>query len=109
MIRIVVMDSGPLGLICNSRGGSGTVDCNRWLNQMQGLSVRIVVPAIADFEQAIRLRPDYVEAYYDRGQEYAREGEIAKARADYQKVLELSRDPNMLQQARQKLAELPGK
>ena len=50
MIRVVLLDSGPLGLLCNSRGGAASTDCNRWLNQIQQYGVKVVISAIADFE-----------------------------------------------------------
>src|SRR5205807_1135810 len=39
--------------------------------------------AIADYDTAIRLRPNYADAYKNRGYAYVERGEIAKALADY--------------------------
>ena len=38
--------------------------------------------AIADFNEAIRLKPDLAEAYYNRGLAYDEIGEDTKAKAD---------------------------
>jgi tetratricopeptide (TPR) repeat protein len=62
--------------------------------------------AIADYDQAIQLRPDLAEAYYYRGKAYAKKGEKEKAIADFHKVLELSDDPNWRQQAEEQLKAL---
>jgi tetratricopeptide (TPR) repeat protein len=39
--------------------------------------------AIACFSEAIRLKPDYAEAYYNRGIVYENQGDQAKADADF--------------------------
>ena len=38
--------------------------------------------AIADYTQAIALKPDYADAYYKRSKAWLRLGEIEKAKAD---------------------------
>jgi tetratricopeptide (TPR) repeat protein len=55
--------------------------------------------AIAEFTEAIRLKPDFASAYYNlsaayynRGVVYAEKEDYARARADWEKVLEI--DPN---------------
>ncbi len=45
--------------------------------------------AIADFDQAIRLKLDYATAYYNRGTVYARTGNVRAALADYTQVIAL--------------------
>jgi tetratricopeptide (TPR) repeat protein len=45
--------------------------------------------AIADYNQAIRLDPDYALAYYNRGVAYVNKRDYARARADWEKVLQL--------------------
>jgi predicted nucleic acid-binding protein len=48
--RIVVLDSGPLGKVTH-RGGVPPVDaCKRWLFELLGQRVRVVVPEICDYE-----------------------------------------------------------
>jgi predicted nucleic acid-binding protein len=50
MPRIVVLDSGPLGLVTNPRGSDVSVRCNAWLEELLTRGTRIVVPEIADYE-----------------------------------------------------------
>jgi tetratricopeptide (TPR) repeat protein len=47
--------------------------------------------AIADFDQAIKLKPDYADAYYNRGNSRQVLGEKQRAIADFQKAAELYR------------------
>jgi tetratricopeptide (TPR) repeat protein len=49
--------------------------------------------AIADFTEAIRLKPDCAEAYYCRGIAYAGKGENDKAEADYAEAKRLGYKP----------------
>jgi hypothetical protein len=51
--------------------------------------------AIASFEQAIVLSPDYVLAYQHRGDAYRQMEQYEQARADYLRVLELTTDPTI--------------
>jgi twitching motility protein PilJ len=51
--------------------------------------------AIADMDQVTRLQPDNAEAYLLRGMFYMEQGTLDKARLDYQKVLELTQDPQL--------------
>ena len=48
--------------------------------------------ALADFNQAIDISPNYAEAYYNRGFYYRSKGEMELALADFNKVIEI--DPN---------------
>jgi Flp pilus assembly protein TadD len=49
--------------------------------------------AIADFEQAIRLKPDYAEAWYNRGIAYFQAGEPEHACADWKESARLGFAP----------------
>jgi energy-converting hydrogenase Eha subunit A len=45
--------------------------------------------AIADFDQAIGMDPEYAKAYYNRGSTYDKMGELDKAIVDYRKTISL--------------------
>lgn len=47
---IVVLDSGPLGLVTNPRATAEAQACRAWLNTVLAANVRVVVPEIADYE-----------------------------------------------------------
>ncbi len=49
--------------------------------------------AIADYNRAIRLKPLFGEAYYDRGTAFLGKGEQAKAEADFAKAKQLGYTP----------------
>ncbi len=48
--------------------------------------------AIEDYTQAIKLKPDYAEAYYHRGGSWLRLGEWEKARSDLQNARKMNLD-----------------
>ena len=48
--------------------------------------------AIADYEKAIELKPDYAEAYYDLGNAYRAGGNLDRSIADYDKAIQLKPD-----------------
>ena len=63
MIRVVLLDSGPLGMVTH-RGGLEEVDaCKRWLADLLARRVRVVVPEIADYE----IRRELLRARKDQG------------------------------------------
>jgi hypothetical protein len=47
---IVVLDSGPLGLVSNPRGNAEAQRCGTWLRGLLNDGVRVVHPEIADYE-----------------------------------------------------------
>ncbi len=62
--------------------------------------------AVAYFGKAIALDPAYVDGYYRRALGYLGLGKTAEARADFQKVLELSKEGPMAEMARKALESL---
>ncbi len=46
--------------------------------------------AIADYDQAIELNPEYAAAYSNRGNTYSKQGEYERAIADYDQAIELN-------------------
>ena len=50
--------------------------------------------AIRDYSKAIRLKPDYANAYVARGNAYSSKDEVDRAIADYTKALELKPNYN---------------
>jgi tetratricopeptide (TPR) repeat protein len=61
---------------------------------------------MAYFDPANRLEPTYAIGYYGRGLAYRQTGEKEKATADFEKVLELSDDPDLRQQVGEQLKAL---
>ncbi len=50
MSRIVLLDSGPLGLVTNPKNSVETFECNRWLRLLLADGTSVLVPEIADYE-----------------------------------------------------------
>lgn len=48
--------------------------------------------AMACFDKAIELQPDYINAHYNRGLAYMRNGEVNKALSDYSGAIQFKRD-----------------
>ncbi len=65
--------------------------------------------AISSYSQAVALEPDrFAEAYYLRGIAYKLKGQTDNAIADFKKVLELTNDPTLGDQAKRQLGALRG-
>jgi predicted nucleic acid-binding protein len=47
---VVLLDSGPLGLLCHSRRSAVTVACKQWLASLLAAGRRVIVPEITDYE-----------------------------------------------------------
>ena len=65
--------------------------------------------AVADYDEAIRLKPNYAEAYNNRGISKGKLGLIDEARKDFEIALELARkanDAKIVTQAEQLLRDL---
>ncbi|NJR67154.1 MAG: tetratricopeptide repeat protein, partial [Leptolyngbyaceae cyanobacterium CRU_2_3] len=65
--------------------------------------------AIADYTQAIKLKPDYANAYTTRGLVYREKGDKSNAIQDFKRALEFSKDPTLQQMVEQNLRELGAK
>jgi predicted nucleic acid-binding protein len=50
MNSVIVLDSGPLGLICNPNPNPLAIRCQTWLNELVLANCRIILPEIADYE-----------------------------------------------------------
>lgn len=64
--------------------------------------------AIVEYNKAIVGKNDYDLAYYRRGEAYQAKGNNERAAADYRKVLEISGDATLKQDAQTKLQALQG-
>jgi predicted nucleic acid-binding protein len=50
MSRVVLLDTGPLGLLTNPKPTQDNLACTRWLQSLSNQGVRILVPEIVDYE-----------------------------------------------------------
>jgi predicted nucleic acid-binding protein len=50
MSLIVLLDTGPLGLVINPRGGPDAEQCNVWMMSLLSTGAQVIVPEIADYE-----------------------------------------------------------
>jgi predicted nucleic acid-binding protein len=50
MSRLIVLDSGPLGLLSNPRRTPEVEACDRWLRDVLNSGARVAVPEIVDYE-----------------------------------------------------------
>lgn len=50
MSMVILLDSGPLGLITNPRASQETRECNQWLESLVLKEVQVKIPEIADYE-----------------------------------------------------------
>ena len=71
------------GLTCANRGDEATnpEEKKQWYKK-----------SIEHYDNVINLKPDYAEAYHNRGTAYARRGEIDKAINDYTTAIEIEPD-----------------
>lgn len=49
-MRLVVLDSGPLGMISHPNGRGRNLHCHHWARDLVAAGVRVIVPEIADYE-----------------------------------------------------------
>lgn len=50
MTIVVLLDSGPLGLVTNPSGSLEALQCKQWLQLLLSKGYRVLVPEIADYE-----------------------------------------------------------
>lgn len=50
MTLLVLLDTGPLGLVVHPKGGEDARRCKVWLQGLLEAGTRVVVPAISDYE-----------------------------------------------------------
>ena len=50
MKRLVVLDSGPLGLLAHTKLTGDAIDCTRWMRQVTSAGNQVVIPEISDYE-----------------------------------------------------------
>jgi len=57
--RVIVLDTGPLGIITNPRQTPDVVACTAWLRSMLAAGARVVLPEVIDYEwaSAVGTRP----------------------------------------------------
>ena len=60
---VVVLDTGPLGLLTNPNRSKINLACNRWLQDLALAGHKIIVPEIADYE----LRRELLRANKTKG------------------------------------------
>ena len=50
MNKVVLLDSGPLGMVSNPMGSAETIECHRWLERIVSQGFPVLVPDIADYK-----------------------------------------------------------
>ncbi len=65
-MRIVLLDSGPLGLLSNANGKPQADQCRQWAQRLLSAGVRVLVPEIADYELRRKLLHIRAEAGIER-------------------------------------------
>lgn len=63
MSMIVVLDTGPLGMVTNPKATSETGECQQWLKSLLTTGVQVAIPEIADYE----LRRELIRANKTKG------------------------------------------
>jgi hypothetical protein len=63
---IVLLDTGPLGLVTNPRATAQNVACRLWATSLAAAGVKLLVPEIADYE----LRRELIRVNRQRGIAY---------------------------------------
>lgn len=63
MSDVILLDSGPLGLVTNPKLSPQTIACTEWLQRLLTQNVHIVIPEIADYE----VRRELIRANKQKG------------------------------------------
>lgn len=50
MTRIVLLDSGPLGMVTNPKASFENRECTQWMLALVAKGIQVMVPEIADYE-----------------------------------------------------------
>lgn len=50
MSDIILLDTGPLGLVTHPKGSTESDECNRWLREQITKGTHVLVPGISDYE-----------------------------------------------------------
>lgn len=50
MSKLILLDSGPLGIAANTRASETTLAFNRWLYEQIASGITVCVPEVADYE-----------------------------------------------------------
>jgi predicted nucleic acid-binding protein len=61
--QVVLLDSGPLGLVTNPKRSPQSVACAQWLQSLITAGIRVILPEIADYE----VRRELLRANKDQG------------------------------------------
>jgi len=63
MSRIIILDSGPLGMVTNPQAKPPYLECQLWLDSLLQNGEMVILPEIADYE----VRRELIRAGKDRG------------------------------------------
>ena len=50
MSRLILLDSGPLGMVTNPKATGIPLDCQLWLKSLLRRGERVAIPEISDYE-----------------------------------------------------------
>jgi predicted nucleic acid-binding protein len=48
--QVIVLDTGPLGLVTNPKRSAASIACTQWLQKRVASGNRVIIPEIADYE-----------------------------------------------------------
>ncbi|WP_179048039.1 type II toxin-antitoxin system VapC family toxin [Nostoc sp. TCL26-01] len=50
MSRVILLDTGPIGLVTNPKRSPESLACTKWLQTLIASDYRVIIPEIADYE-----------------------------------------------------------